>query len=163
MGDAAGETLTLEQVTQIISQAKAGGANPLLIGMQIFNTLGDSVTVTGDILKAAFTSSAIPIPGPLVPLLDAVRSVAKTGNHLSIALDQDIETTFNNNRLKFKQEMSFDAIPTPSAPALHNITGVAAHKLVSWITIQSIQLKQNLGRWSVAVATSLTTVNFDLK
>jgi hypothetical protein len=161
MGDA-DETLTLEEVTQIISQAKAGGANPLLIGMQIFSALGDNVTVTGDILKAAFATSVIPIPGPLEPLLDAVQSVSKTGNHLSIALHQDIETTLNDTRMQFKKEMSFDAIPTPSAPALNNITGVAAHKFVSWIHIQRIQLTQNLGRWSVAVVTSLKTVNFDL-
>jgi len=162
MSDAAETTLTLQQVTDIINQAKVGGANPMLIGMQIFSTLGDNITVAGDILKLALATSAIPITGPVVPLVDAIQSVTKTGNHISVALNQDTETTLNNNRMRFKKEMSFDVIPTPNAPGLNNILGVAAHKIVTWINIQSVQLKQNLGLWNVAVGTSLTTINFDL-
>jgi len=163
MSDAAGTTiLTLQQVIDIIQQAKVGGANPMLMGMQIFNTLGDNVTVTGDVLKAAFGTSAIPIAGPLVPLVDAIQNVAKIGNHLSIVLNDDVEATLNNNRIRFKKDMSFDVIPSVTAPGLSNILGVAAHKVMTWINIQSIQLKQNLGRWNVAVGTSLTTLNFDL-
>jgi hypothetical protein len=47
-------------------------------------------------------------------------------------------------------------------PALKNMVGVAAHKLLSWINIQSLQLKQNQGRWTVTVGTPLTTINVDL-
>jgi hypothetical protein len=162
MSDAAGTTLTLEQVAQIISQAKSAGANPMLIGIQIFNSLGDDVTVPGDILKLALTTSGIPITGPLVPLVNAIQNVTKTGDHLSIALNQDTEALLNNNRIRFKEVVSFDVNKTADAPALNNIVGLAAHKLLSWINIQNIQLKQNQGRWSVAVGTSLTTINFDL-
>jgi Protein of unknown function, DUF538 len=162
MGDAAGTTLTLEQVTQIISQAKSAGASPMLSGIQIFSSLGANVTVPGDTMRLALTTSGIPITGPLVPLVNAIESVSKTGEHLSIALNQDTETLLNNNRVRFKQEVSFDVNETVDAPALNNIVGVAAHKLLSWINIQSVQLKQDQGRWSVAVGTSLTTINFDL-
>jgi hypothetical protein len=162
MSDASETTLTVPQVTDIITVAKSGGADPMLVGMQIFSTLGDNVTVSGDILRLALANSAIAITEPLVSLVAAIQAVSKTGNHVTIALNQDIETTLNSNRIRFKDQMNFDAIPTPGAPELNNITGVATHKFVSWINIQSIRLKQNLGHWSVAVGTSLTTVNFDL-
>jgi hypothetical protein len=162
MGDTAGTTLSLEQVTGIISQAKSAGANPIVIGIQIFNSLGDSVTLAGDTLRLALTSAGIPITGPLVSLVDAIQSVSKTADHVSIALTEDTETTVNNNRIRFKEEVSFDVNKTADSPALNSIAGVAAHKMMTWINIQSIQLTQNQGRWSVAVGTSVKTINFDL-
>jgi|HubBroStandDraft_2_1064218.scaffolds.fasta_scaffold00558_8 hypothetical protein len=162
MGDTAVTTLTVQQISDIINTAKSGGANPMLVGMQIFNTLGDNVTVPGDTLRLALTNTAVAIAAPLVPLVQAIQNISKIGNHLSLELNEDIETILNNNRMRFKQELSFDVIPTASAPGLTNILGVAAHKFVSWISIQSIHLKQNLGLWSVAVVTPVTTINFDL-
>jgi hypothetical protein len=62
MGDAADiSTLTLDQVTQLISQAKSGGGNPLLLGIQIFNNLGDNVTLPGPTLALALTTSGVPV------------------------------------------------------------------------------------------------------
>jgi hypothetical protein len=162
MSDAAGATLTLEQVTQIISHGKSAEVNPMLIGIQIFDSLGDDVTLLGDTLRLALTTSGILITGPLVPLVDSIQSVSKRGDHVSIALNQDMETLLNNNRIRFKQEVGFDVSDTASGPTLNNIVGVAAHKLLNWINIQSIQVKQNQGRWSIAVGTSLTTINFNL-
>jgi hypothetical protein len=162
MGDTAGATLSLEQVTGIISQAKSAGANPIVIGIQIFNSLGDSVTLAGDTLRLALTTAGIPITGPLVSLVDAIQSVSKTADHVSIALTDDTETSVNNNRIRFKAEVSFDVNKTADSPALNNIVGVAAHKMMTWINIQSIHLTQNQGRWSVAVGTSVKTINFDL-
>jgi hypothetical protein len=39
MSEAASVSLTLDQVVNLISSAKAGGINSMLIGMQIFNNL----------------------------------------------------------------------------------------------------------------------------
>jgi len=161
MGDAAA-TLSVEQVVQLISQAKSAGANPLVVGMQIFNSLGDEVTLSGDTLRTALASSGISIPGPSTPLVNAIVSISKAGVHLDIVLNQDTDVSVNNNRIRFMQEVGFDLGETAGLPGLNNIEGVAAHKLLSWINIQSVQLKQNQGRWSIAVGTSLTTVNIDL-
>jgi hypothetical protein len=61
MSDAAAVSLTLGQVVDLISRAKAGGANPMVIGMQIFNALGDDVTMTGSTLALALTTSGIKV------------------------------------------------------------------------------------------------------
>jgi hypothetical protein len=163
MGDAAEIlTLTLEEVTQIIFQAKAAGENPTLVGVHIFNSLGDNVTLLGATLALALANSEIPIAQPFAPLVNAVQSLSKAGGHVSIALAQETELLVNTTRLRFGKEVGFDVSESDGIPALKNIVGIAAHKLLSWINIQSLQLKQNQGRWSMAVGTSLTTINVDL-
>jgi hypothetical protein len=91
MSDAAAVSLTLGQVVDLISRAKAGGANPMVIGMQIFNALGDDVTVTGSTLALALTTSGIKVDALFIPLVNAIRTVSKTGHHVSVSLDQPVE------------------------------------------------------------------------
>jgi hypothetical protein len=162
MGDAAEiSTLTLDQLTQLISQAKSAGANPLLVGIQMFNNLPDNVTLPGPTLALALTSSGVPIDPSLAPLLSAIRDISKAGNHVSIALNQDTELSLKNTRIKFAKDTSFDVSDDAISPALNNITGLAGHK-VFWINVESIQLTQNQGRWTVAVQTPIKTITLDL-
>jgi hypothetical protein len=163
VNDTAGiTTLNVEQVTQIIFQAKTAGDNPRLVGVHIFSSLGDNVTLLGATLALALANSGIPIPESLSPLVNAVQSLSKAGGHVSIALAQDTEVLVNKTRLRFGKEVGFDVGESDGDPALKNMVGVAAHKLLSWINIQSLQLKQNQGRWTVTVGTPLTTINVDL-
>jgi hypothetical protein len=162
MGDAAEiSTLTLDQVIQLISKAKSAGANPLLVGIQIFNSLGDNVTLPGPTLALALTTSGVPLDPSLAPLLSAVQRISKAGSHVSIALNQDTELSLKNIRIKFARDTSFDVSDDAVSPALKNILGLAGHKMF-WVNLQSIQLTQNQGRWSVAVETPVKTISFDL-
>lgn len=162
MGDASEiSTLTLDQVTQLISQAQSAGANPLLVGIQMFNNLGQSVALPGPTLALALTTSGVPVDPSLAPLLSAIQNISKAGTHVSITLDQDTELSLKNTRIKLAKDTSFDVSDTAASPALNNIVGLAGHKLV-WVNVQSIQLTQNQGRWSVAVKTPLKTIDFDL-
>jgi hypothetical protein len=160
MSDAAGP-LTLGQVVDVISRVKAGGANPLLIGMQIFNDLDDEVTLTGSTLTAALASSGIEIDPVLMPLLNAIQTVSKAGEHVSISLNQAIKIQLKL-QVKFDQEMSFDVSENGANPALNNIIGLSGHMGILGTSVKSIQLTQNQGRWSVAVKTPVKTINFDL-
>jgi hypothetical protein len=162
MGDATEiSTLTLDQVTQLISEAKSAGANPLLVGIQMFNDLGDNVTLLGPTLAQALTTSGVTVDPSLSPLLSAIQNISKAGTHVSITLDQDTELSLKNTRIKFAKDTGFDVSDDAVSPALNNIVGLAGHKLV-WVNVQSIQLTQNQGRWSVAVKTPLKTIDFDL-
>jgi hypothetical protein len=162
MGDASEiSTLTMDQVTQLISQAKSAGPNPLLMGIQMFNNLGQNVTLLGPTLALALTSSGVPVDPSLAPLLSAIQNISKAGSHVSIALNEDTELSLKNTRIKFAKDTSFDVSDDAASPALNNIVGLAGHKLV-WVNVQSIQLTQNQGRWSVAVKTPLKTIDFDL-
>jgi hypothetical protein len=162
MGDAAeSSTLTLNQMTQLISQTKSAGANPLLMGIQMFNNLGDNVTLPGPTLTLALTTSGVPVDPSLAPLLSAIQNISKAGPHVSISLNQDTELSMKNTRIKFAKDTSFDVSDDPVRPTLNNIIGLAGHK-VFWVNVQSIQLTQNQGRWSVAVETAVKTITFDL-
>jgi hypothetical protein len=162
MGDASEiSTLTMDQVTQLISQAKSAGPNPLLMGIQMFDNLGQNVTLLGPTLALALTSSGVPVDPSLAPLLSAIQNISKAGSHVSIALNEDTELSLKNTRIKFAKDTSFDVSDDAASPALNNIVGLAGHKLV-WVNVQSIQLTQNQGRWSVAVKTPLKTIDFDL-
>lgn len=162
MGDAAEiSILTLDQVTQLISQAKSASANPVLVGIQMFNNLGDNVSLPGSTLALALSTSAVHVDPSLAPLLTAVQNISKTGTHVSVALDQDTELSLKNTRIKFAKDTSFDVNDDAVSPALDNIIGLAGHKLF-WVNVQSIQFTQNQGRWKVAVKTPLKTIDFDL-
>ena len=47
------QQLSVADVTKIIQQAQASGADPVSTAMQIFNNLGNNISVTGDILREA--------------------------------------------------------------------------------------------------------------
>jgi hypothetical protein len=153
--------LSLDQVTQLISQAKSAGASPLLVGIQMFKSLGDNVTLPGSTLAEALTNSGVLIDSGLTPLLTAIQNISKTGNNVAIRLNQDTESSLNNTQIKFAKDTSFDVSDDTANPALDNIVGVAGHKIV-WVNVQSIQLTQNQGRWTVSVKTSLKTIEFNL-
>src|ERR1700721_1150797 len=89
MGDAAEiSTLTLDQVTQLISQAKAAGANPLLVGIQMFKNLPDNVTLPGPTLALALTTSGVPVDPSLAPLLSAIQNISKAGTQSGFTLNK---------------------------------------------------------------------------
>ena len=161
MSDAAEiSALTLDQVTQLISQAKSAGANPLLVGIQMFNNLGDNVTLPGPTLALALTTSGVPVDPSLAPLLSAIQNISKAGTHVSITLNQDTELSLKNTHIKFAKDTSFDVSDDAVSPALNNIVGLAGHKLV-WVNVQSIQLTEDEGRWRATVKTPLKTIEFD--
>jgi len=163
MGDAAEiSTLTLDQVTQLISEAKSAGANPQLVGLQMFNDLPDNVTLPGPTLALALNTSGVPVDPSLAPLLSAIQNISKTGNHLSVALNKDTELSLKDTRIKFAKDTSFDVSDDAISPALNNIIGLAGHKLF-WVNVESIQLTQNKGLWTVAVQTPIKTITFNLK
>lgn len=162
MSEAAENILTLEQITQIISQAKSAGTNPAVIGMQIFRSLGDNVTLPGNTLTLALTQSRIPIPGPLAPLVNVIQSVSKTRDHVLVVLGRQIETDLSEARIRFDEAVSFDVNATGATPALNNISGVSTHVVLAWPNITSIQLNQNQGHLTVAVTVGGFTKHFPI-
>ena len=154
-------TLTLDQVIQLISQAKSASAAPLLTGIQMFNKLSENVTLPGPTLALALTTCGLAVTPSLSPLLLAIQNISKVANHLNVMLDRDTELSLNNTRIKFEQNTSFDVSDDAVSPALKDIVGLAGHK-VFWVDVQSLQLTQNQGRWSVAVKTPLETIDFEL-
>lgn len=163
MGDAnQGKTLTQQEIIQIIATAKASGATPALIGMQMFRSLGDNTIVAGDILRLALTASSIAIGGLLAPALAAIQTVAKDNDRITISNNREVETTLGGTRVRVKEELSFDvAVPADGLPALDNIQGLQVHKIL-WISIQKIELIQCKGSTSLRVTAAGATRDISL-
>lgn len=161
MGDAAAVSLTVGQVVDLINRGKAGGANPVIAGMQLFNNLGDDASVTGSTLLLAVATSNTKIDPRLVPLVNAIQIISKNGSHVSVSLNQPIEVQ-QKIKVEFAQEMSFDVSIESGIPGLNNVKGLSGHKGIFRAAVKAIQLTQKQGHWSVAVKTPLKTFNFEL-
>jgi len=154
-------TLTVDDVKNVITQAQAGAADPVTIGMQIFNNLGADVTVSGDILRQALTASNIAVDGPLAALLAAAQSITKTGSQVTVSNAQEIQTEISGTPIKFKQLVTFDVGTDGGFPTISNIQGAAAHKIF-WLSVTQIQLRQDQGQRILHVETSGGARDFPL-
>jgi|SRR5580765_1602991 hypothetical protein len=161
MGEAAAVSLTVGQVIELINRAKTGEANPVVVGMQMFNNLGDYVSVTGSTLLLALTQSNTKIDPLFMPLVNAIQTMSKNKAHVSVSLAQPVEVQ-KKIKVDFAQEMSFDVSNDGGSPALNNVQGLSGHMGILGAPVKAIQLSQNQGHWTVAVKTPWKTFDFDL-
>jgi len=154
-------TLTVDDVKGIIAQAQAGATDPMTVAMQIFTSLGDNVTVTGDILRQALAAANVAASGPLSTLLAASQGIAKSGSQVTVTNSQQIQTEINGTQIRFDPLVTFNVGTDGGFPTISNIQGAAAHKIF-WIGITEIQLQQNQGVKTLHVVTSAGSRDFPL-
>ena len=153
--------LTVDDVKSIISQAKVASTDPVAVGMQIFNNLGDNITVFGDILRQALTDSSVAVDGPLSALVAAAHNITKIGSRVAVTNSEEIKTEIGGTAIKFKSLVTFDVGTEGGFPTVSNIQGAAAHK-VFWFDITTIQLREDQGKKIVHVVTSGGARDFSL-
>jgi hypothetical protein len=159
--DTGGQTtaLTVDDVKNIIARAQAGATDPVSAGMQIFNNLGDNVTVSGDILRQGLTESGVPTDGPMSALVAAAASITKTGSQVTVTSTKEIQTQISGTSIKFSPQVTFNVGLDGGFPTISHIQGAAAHK-VFWIGITEIQLRENAGQKILHVETSAGARDF---
>lgn len=145
--------LSVDDVTKIITAAKTAETDPVTAAVQLFSGLGDKATVSGNNLREALSTAAIPIAPPLDALLSAIQDITKTGDVVAVTNGQEVHIVLDGTPVRLKNEVSFGVAEQDGLPALQNIAGVSVHKLF-WIDIQTIQLKQNQGQKFIQVATA---------
>jgi len=131
------------------------------VGMQIFTSLGDNVTVTGDVLRQALVAANVAVGGPLSALVAASQSIAKSGSQVTVTNSQQIETEISGTQIRFDPLVTFNVGTENGFPTISNIQGAAAHKIF-WIDITEIQLQQNQGVKTLHVVTSAGSRDFPL-
>ena len=159
-GSQSGE-LSVEQVKNIITQAQAGASDPVSAGMQIFNNLGDNISVSGDTLRQALTDSGVATDGPMSALVAGAQSITKTGSQVTVTSAKELQTQISGTNIKFSPVVTFNAGMDGGFPTISNIQGAAAHKMF-WIGIQLIQLRENQGQKILHVETSAGAKDFPL-
>jgi hypothetical protein len=153
--------LTVDDLKAIIEQAQAASVEPVSLGIQIFNALGDNLTVSGDILRQALAESKIVLEGPLGILIDSVQLVTKNADNVTLTNRQELQTTINGVPIKLKPVVTLSAGTEGGCPTIGSIKGVAVHKLF-WFDIQEIQVRENQGQRILHVVTSGGTREFPL-
>lgn len=153
--------LTVEAVKSIITEAQAGSNDPVSTAIQIFNNLGDNVSVSGEVLRQALSESNVPIGGPLSPLIGASQSVAKSGSQVTVTNSHEVKANISGTDIKFSPVVSFTVGMPGGLPTIDNIQGAAVHKIF-WIGITQIQLRENNGQKILHVVTTAATRDFPL-
>jgi hypothetical protein len=129
--------------------------------MQIFNNLGNNITVVGDVLRQALADSNIAIDGPLFALVVAAQNITKMGSHVTVTIADEVKTVIGGTTIRFKPPVTFDVGKAGGYPTINNIQGAAAHK-VFWLDIREIQLRQDQGKRMLHVETSAGARDFPL-
>jgi hypothetical protein len=145
--------LSFEQLMKIISDAKAGSLDPLSTAIAIFASLGNTVSVSGDLLRQALTASSLAMNGPLSDVANRIQSILKTGNQVKFTNTQTSEFTLRDTTMRFLAEVAFTVSQDGTLPALTNITGFAVHK-VFWIDIQAMAVKKTSDQTLLHVVTA---------
>ena len=153
--------LGVADVKNIITRARAGASDPVSVGLQIFNDLGDNITVSGDTLRQALTESGVATDGPMSALVAAAASIAKTASQVTVSSTKEVQTQISGTTVKFSPEVTFSAGVNGGFPTISNIQGAAVHKLF-WIGITEIQLRENQGQKTLHVETSAGARDFPL-
>ena len=153
--------LGVEDVKNIITRARAGAGDPVSVGLQIFNDLGDNITVSGDTLRQALTESGVATDGPIPALVAAAASIAKISSQVTVTSTKEIQTQINGNLIKFSPVVTFNAGTNAGFPTISNIQGAAVHKLFR-IGITEIQLRDSQGQKTLHLETSAGARDFPL-
>ena len=153
--------LTSEDVKNIIAGVQAGVADPVILGMQIFDNLADSTALSGESLRNALTDLNISPDGLFAALIAAAQNITKVGGQVTVTNNEEIKTEVRGTAIKFKTIVKFNVSRESGLPMISNIQGVAAHK-VFWFDIEKIELRENQGKRIIHIETSGGTRDFPL-
>ncbi len=89
------QQLSAEDVTKVIQQAQKSSSDPVSTGMQIFNNLGNNVTVSGDVLRQAVKDTGVTVSGAAGDLISHADRVTKSGSDVTITSKSKFDTNQN--------------------------------------------------------------------
>jgi hypothetical protein len=153
--------LTVEDVKQVIAQARGGKSDPLAMFTALFEGLGDNASVSGEVLQKGLKESGIPLPAEAGEILGGIESMEKNGDQVKLTLGAQLQPVVKGTQLRLGPEIAFALQKFPDGMALADITGIQVNKFV-WIDIQRLQFHDNAGKRSVRVDTNFGGKEFDL-
>jgi len=145
--------LSVEDVRQVIEQAKTSGADPARVVIGLFEGLGDSASVTGAVLAQGLQESGIALASEAQNILAGIMTIEKSGDQLQLVLRSTLQPTVRGTELRLGPTVSAVIQRSPDGTALAEITGIAVNKFI-WIEIQRLQFHDNAGKRSVRVDTN---------
>ena len=154
-------TLQVEDVKEILAQAKGIDSDPLGVVTRIFQGLGDSATVSGHVLGQALAQSGVAVPREAQEIFRGVQSVSKNGDQVQVQLMSQMQPLVRGTQLRLGPTISFAVQNFPDGMAMADISGIAVNKFV-WIDVQRVQYHNTAGKRSVRVDTNFGGKEFAL-
>jgi len=145
--------LQVEDVKELITQARSIDADPIAIVTRLFQGLGESATVTGEVLEESLVQSKIPVPREVAEILDCVEAVSKEGDQIKVQLESQMQPVMRGTPLRLGPVIAFTVQNFPDGMAMADISGVSVNKFV-WIDVQRAQFHESGGRRTVRVDTN---------
>ena len=153
--------LTVEDVKQVIQEAKNGGSNPAKVVMGLFEGLGNDVSVAGTVLSQGLRESGIPLPSEAKEILEGITTIKKNGDAIQLVMKEQLQPTVRGTQLRLGPTVSAVIQKFPDGAALAEISGISVNKFV-WIDIQRLQFHDAGGKRSVRVDTNFGGREFEL-
>jgi len=155
------KNLTAEDVKALVAQAHGIDGDPMGIVTRIFQGLGESASVTGEVLEQGLVAAGIPVPREAQEILDGVETVTKNGDQVEIQLTEQMQPVMRGTPLRLGPAITFAVQNFPDGMAMADIAGVQVNKFM-WITVQRVQYHQTGGKRSVRVDTNFGGKEFAL-
>lgn len=154
-------TLTVDDVKKLIEKARGVMSDPGGVLMGVFEGLGESASVSGEVLQQALMESGIPLPTEATNLLGGMQAIEREGDKVQIALGSQLQPVLHGTQLRLGPTIAFALQKFPDGAALADLTGIQVNKFV-WIDIQRVQFHDREGKRSVRVDTNFGGKEFDL-
>jgi len=155
------EALTVADVKKLIVKARAAKADPVSVGMGLFEGLGENATVTGEALQQALQESGIPLPAEAKDILGTVQSMDKNGDQVQLTFGSQLSPVVKGTQLRLGPMIAATLQKFPDGMALADITGISLNKFV-WIDVKRVQFHETDGKRSVRVDTNFGGKEFKL-
>ncbi len=153
--------LTVEDVKEVVKQARIVDADPAGIVAELFAGLGDNASVTGDVLQQGLRESGIPLPAEASDILGNVQTIQKNDDVVQLNFGSQLQPVVRGTQLRLGPAITFALQKFPDGIALADIRGIAVNKFF-WIDVQRVQFHETNGQRSVRVDTSMGGKEFRL-
>lgn len=153
--------LTVEEVKQVIEQARGAKADPMGNVMGMFEGLGESASVSGEVLQQALKESGIPLPAEYKEIFSGIQTIEKNGDQVQLVMSSQLQPTVRGMQLRLGPTISAVLQKFPDGAALAEISGISVNQFI-WIDIQRVQFREQAGKRSVRVDTNFGGKEFQL-
>ena len=136
--------LSAADVTKIVLQAQKSGGDPVSTGMQIFNGLGNNVSVTGDALRQGVKDSKVDLGGAAADLIQHADNISKSGSNVTITNSSAFSSKQGDVTISFAKTVSFSvgADKKTGLPGFSQIQGLSGRQGKLGAGVTKIQVVQ---------------------
>lgn len=150
VGDTQAQSLSAADVARIVQQAQQSSSDPATTAINIFNDLGNNVSVTGDALRQGIRDSKVTLDDTSNALVANATLITKNGSQVTINSKNETTTSINGNDVRVATAVRFTVGTEKGNPTLSHISGLQVKKGI-FLDVQKISVGTDNGHKAVFV------------